>query len=285
MATSNAISYTGGVPVYVDVDIDTMGMSPTALQDFLEEHCEIREEGTFNVKTRKKIGACVPMHTFGFMCRIDKIKKICKKWNIPLIEDAAEAFGSSYKGLSAGKYGMLSIFSFNGNKIITSGGGGCIVTEKKSLFKKAKHITSTAKISSNWEFNHDQVGYNYRMPNLNAAIALGQLEQINQKIQYKKTLYEHYKENLPNMGIELVQIPENTSWNYWLMAIKLSSKKERDKFLAFTNNKKVFTRPIWKLLYKLPMYRYAQRDSQKNSIFLEKTIVNIPSNILLNEKN
>ena len=281
VATSNAISYLGAIPNFIDVDLDTLGMSSKALNDFLEENTLRLEEGTFNKKTGKKIAACVPMHTFGIMCRIDEIKKICKKWDIKLVEDSAEALGSKYKGLSAGKFGLLSSFSFNGNKIITSGGGGCIVTQSKLLHSKAKHITTTAKSSKNWEYIHDELGYNFRLPNINAAIGLGQIEQLHKKIESKKSLFELYQEFLPSMGLELTSIPKNTSWNYWLMSIKLSNKKDRDKFLKETNKNKIYTRPIWKLLYKLPMYKNCQRDAQSNAQILEDIIVNIPSNIII----
>lgn len=280
VATANAISYIGAKPIFIDVDLDTMGMSPIALENFLEENVELRKEGSFNKKSGNKIAACIPMHTFGFMCRIDQIKQICKKWKILLIEDAAEALGSKYKGKSSGSFGTLSAFSFNGNKIITSGGGGCLVTKNKILSKKAMHITTTAKSSSNWEYIHDNIGYNYRMPNINAALAVAQLEKLDEKILKKMTLYNLYKENFSKFGIELVSIPKETSWNYWLMSIKLSDKRERDFFLEKTNNKSIFTRPTWRLLYKLPMYSNCQKDSQKNANFLEKTIVNIPSNLV-----
>ena len=279
VATSNAISYLGAKPIFIDVEIDTMGMCPRALEDFLYENTVRREKGTFKKKTGKKISACVPMHTFGFMSRIDEIKKVCNKWGINLIEDAAEAFGSKYKGESAGRFGLLSAYSFNGNKIITSGGGGCIVTQNKSLYNKARHLTTTAKVSSDYEYIHDEVGYNYRMPNINAALALAQLENLSKKINEKKKLYDFYKSNLPSIGLELINEPSDTEWNYWLMCIKLQNKKDRDLFLKETNKNKILTRPIWKLLFKLPMYRNCQRDSQKNAIYLEKRIVNIPSNI------
>lgn len=279
VATSNAISYLGAKPIFIDVEIDTMGMCPMALEGFLDENTIQREGGTFNKKTGKRISACVPMHTFGFMSKIDEIKKICNKWGINLVEDAAEAFGSKYKGISAGKFGLLSAYSFNGNKIITSGGGGCIVTQNKSLFINAKHLTTTAKLSSDYEYIHDQVGYNYRMPNINAALALAQLENLTKKINEKKKLYDFYKDNLPSIGLELKEEPIDTEWNYWLMCVKLQNKKDRDLFLKETNKNKILTRPIWRLLFKLPMYKNCQRDSQKNAIYLEKRIVNIPSNI------
>ena len=279
VATSNAISYLKAKPVFIDVDIDTMGMSPLSLESFLEEFGEKRETGTYNKLTGRKISACLPMHTFGFMCRIDEIKKICFKWKINLIEDSAEALGSQYKLKYSGTFGLLSAYSFNGNKIITSGGGGCITTQDKQLFKRAKHITTTAKISENYEYIHDEVGYNYRMPNINAALACAQLESFQDIIKNKKKLYEFYADELPSIGIELASIPKETTWNYWLIPIILETKKDRDLFLEQTNKDKILTRPIWRLLYKLPMYSECQRDSQKNALLLESKIVNIPSNV------
>tara|TARA_X000000950_G_scaffold281951_1_gene379738 strand:+ start:11176 stop:12333 length:1158 start_codon:yes stop_codon:yes gene_type:complete len=279
VATSNAISYLKAKPVFIDVDIDTMGMSPLALESFLEEFGEKRETGTYNKLTGRKISACLPMHTFGFMCRIDEIKKICLKWKINLIEDSAEALGSKYKLKYSGTFGLLSAYSFNGNKIITSGGGGCITTQDEELFKRAKHITTTAKISANYEYIHDEVGYNFRMPNINAALACAQLESFQDIIKNKKKLYEFYAEELPSIGIELASIPKETTWNYWLIPIILETKKDRDLFLEQTNKDKILTRPIWRLLYKLPMYSECQRDSQKNALLLESKIVNIPSNV------
>lgn len=279
VATSNAISYLKAKPVFIDVDIDTMGMSPLALESFLEEFGEKRETGTYNKLTGRKISACLPMHTFGFMCRIDEIKMICFKWKINLVEDSAEALGSQYKGKYSGTFGLLSAYSFNGNKIITSGGGGCITTQDEGLFKKAKHITTTAKISENYEYIHDEVGYNYRMPNINAALACAQLESFQDIIKNKKKLHKFYAEELPSIGIKLASIPKETTWNYWLIPIILESKKDRDLFLKQTNKDKILTRPIWRLLYKLPMYSECQKDSQQNALLLESKIVNIPSNV------
>ena len=277
VATSNSISYLKAKPIFIDVDIDTMGMSPLALTLFLEEFCEIRDEGTFNKNTGKRIAACLPMHTFGFMCRIDQISKICKSWNIPLIEDAAEALGSSFKGKFAGTFGMFSAFSFNGNKIITSGGGGMILTQNKNLAIQAKHITTTAKKSTNWEYFHDQVGYNFRMPNLNAALGCAQLESLSSFIKNKKKLYDIYCESLPLIGYAVVPIPKNLNWNYWMISIELENKREKDLFLKETNKNGIMTRPIWDLLFKLPMYKDCQKDGQKNALALEDKIINIPS--------
>ena len=279
VATSNAISYLKAKPVFIDVDIDTMGMSPLALRDFLEEFGEKRNSGTYNKLTGNKIAACLPMHTFGFMCRIDQIKSICSKWNINLVEDSAEAMGSKYKGKNAGTFGLLSAYSFNGNKIITSGGGGCITTQNKEIYKRAKHICSTAKINNDYNFIHDEVGYNYRMPNINAALGCAQLELFEKKIESKKKLYNFYLDELPSIGLKLASIPKETTWNYWLIPIVLDDKRDRDSFLLETNKYNIKTRPIWRLLFKLPMYMDCQKDSQKNALQLENTIINIPSNV------
>jgi dTDP-4-amino-4,6-dideoxygalactose transaminase len=256
-----------------------MGMSPLSLSSFLQEFGEKRENGTYNKSTGKKISACLPMHTFGFMCRIDEIKKICKEWKITLVEDSAEALGSKFKGEFAGTFGALSAYSFNGNKVITSGGGGCITTQNKNLYKRAKHISSTAKSSGKFHYFHNEIGYNFRMPNLNAALACAQIESFQRIIERKIKLYEFYAKELPSIGIELVPIPKNTTWNYWLIPILLDDKKERDNFLKETDSFKIMTRPIWTLLFKLPMFSLCQKDSQKNALFLENKIVNIPSNV------
>ena len=277
VATSNSIKYLNADPVYIDVDLDTMGLSPQALESYLNEFGEIRKKGTYNKKSGKRIAACLPMHTFGFICRIDKIVEICKKWNIPVVEDAAEALGSEFKGKKSGSFGQISAFSFNGNKIITSGGGGAIVTNNKKLADRAKYLTTTARDSSNFEYIHNELGYNFRMPNINAALISTQLENIDKIIRNKKSLYLDYKSFLNDKGLNLVSIPKNVEWNYWLFSVQLENKKERDLFLKETNDNFVMTRPIWQLMYKLPMYKNCLRDNQKNAEFLADRIVNIPS--------
>ena len=281
VATANSIAYTGANPVFIDVDKDTMGLSPDALEQFLIKNAELRDDGCYNKVTKAKISACVPMHTFGFMCRIDKIVKICNKWKIPVIEDAAESLGSSYKGKPSGSFGLLSAFSLNGNKIITSGGGGAITTNNETIADQAKHLTTTAKISHKWEYFHDRVGYNYRMPNLNAALACAQLEKLDLIKNSKKDVYTQYQSFLENKGINLVNVPEHTEWNYWLMSILLDNKNDRDSFLTETNQNGVMTRPIWQLMYRLPVFENCQRDRQRNAEFLEERIVNIPSSAIL----
>ena len=224
VATANSISYLAASPIFIDVDLDTMGLSPTALEDFLHENAELRDNGSFNKKTGKRISACMPMHTFGFMCRIDEIVRICNKWKIAVVEDSAEALGSKYKKKSSGSFGLLSGFSLNGNKIITSGGGGAITTNNVSLGNEAKHLTTTAKVPHQWEYTHDKLGYNFRMPNINSALACAQLEQLNFMKNSKKNIFKQYQEFFLESEINLVDIPKNTDWNYWLMIILYSSR-------------------------------------------------------------
>jgi aminotransferase in exopolysaccharide biosynthesis len=279
IATINAIIYNGASPVLLDVDIDTMGLSPNSVQAFLEEYGELRDGVCFNKKTNKKIAACMPMHTFGFPVHLDELIKICNKWNISVVEDAAESIGSEYKGKPTGSFGKLGVFSFNGNKIVTSGGGGAIVTNDIQLGIKAKHLTTTAKVPHPYEYVHDEIGYNYRMPNLNAALACAQLEQLNSFIQNKRKLALEYSNFFESIGVKFRTEMPNTKANYWLMCIELESKKDRDSFLKETNENKVMTRPIWQLIFKSHLYSEFQRDSQENAIYLENRIVNIPSSV------
>jgi len=281
VATANSISYLKATPIFIDVDLDTMGLSPKALKEFLEQNVELKDDGSYNKKTGKKISACMPMHTFGFMCRIDEIVEICNQWKISVVEDAAEALGSKYKGKSSGSFGLLGAFSLNGNKIITSGGGGAITTNNIAIGDKAKHLTTTAKVPHKWEYTHDKLGYNFRLPNLNAALACAQLEQLDNMKNSKKTIFNQYKDFFHDTEINIVDIPKNTDWNYWLTSILLKNKKERDIFLEETNKQGIMTRPIWTLMYRLPMYKKVQRDSQKNAEYLEKRIVNLPSSAIL----
>jgi aminotransferase in exopolysaccharide biosynthesis len=279
IATINAIIYNGASPVFLDVDLDTMGLSPNAVKAFLEENGEMREGVCYNKKTNKKIAACMPMHTFGFPVHLDELISICNKWNIPIVEDAAESIGSEYKGLPTGSFGKLGIFSFNGNKIVTSGGGGAIVTNDIQLGIKAKHLTTTAKIPHPYEYVHDDIGYNFRMPNLNAALACAQLEQLNSFVQNKRKLAIEYCEFFKSKGVNFRKELQNTKANYWLMCLELEDRKDRDSFLKETNENKIMTRPIWQLIFKSPIYSKFQRDSQENAIYLEDRIVNIPSSV------
>ena len=279
IATANAISYLGASPIFLDVDVDTMGLSPNAVSEFLENHGELRNGVCFNKKTNKKITACLPMHTFGFPVHLEKLIEICERWNIPIVEDAAESLGSEYKGKATGSFGKFGVFSFNGNKIVTCGGGGAIVTNDTKLGISAKHITTTAKVSHPYEYIHDEIGYNFRMPNLNAALACAQLEQLDSFLDNKRILALEYKSFFDAIGIHFRTELPNTKANYWLMCVELENRRDRDSFLKETNDNKVMTRPIWQLLFKLPMYEGCQRDSQKNAIYLEDKIVNIPSSV------
>ncbi|MEK6658640.1 MAG: LegC family aminotransferase [Campylobacterota bacterium] len=279
IATCNAISYTGASSVFVDVDLDTMGLSPKSLEEFLNANCEIADNRCRNKTTKKTIKACVPMHTFGHPCKIDEIKEICDAWHIALVEDAAESLGSYYKDKHTGTFGLLGAISFNGNKIITSGGGGCIITNDETLAKKAKHITTTAKVPHRWEYSHDMVGYNYRLPNINAALLVAQLEQLESFLQNKRVLADEYREFFKNQNIEFVTEPKSSKSNYWLNAIILKDKQERDKFLEFSNNNGVMTRPIWTLMNRLEMFKECQCSDLTNAIYLEDRVVNIPSSV------
>ena len=279
IATINAIIYNGASPVFLDVDLDTMGLSPNAVQTFLEEFGEIRDGVCYNKKTNRKIAACMPMHTFGFPVHLDELITICDKWKIPVVEDAAESIGSEYKGIPTGSFGKLGVFSFNGNKIVTSGGGGAIVTNDIQLGIKAKHLTTTAKVPHPHEYVHDEIGYNFRMPNLNAALACAQIEQLSSFIQNKRKLANEYSLFFDSKGVRFRTELSNTKANYWLMCIELENKKDRDAFLKETNENKVMTRPIWQLIFKSPLYSNFQKDSQINAIYLEDRIVNIPSSV------
>jgi aminotransferase in exopolysaccharide biosynthesis len=279
VATANAIAYNGARPVFIDVDLDTMGLSPNAVQNFLEEYGELRENGCYNKKTGNKIAACLPMHTFGFPVYIDELIKICNDWKIPVVEDAAESLGSEYKGQPTGSFGEVGVFSFNGNKIVTSGGGGAIVTNNDSFGIKAKYLTTTAKQPHAYEYVHDDLGYNYRMPNLNAALACAQLEKLNWFLEKKRELAKKYEEFFKGAdAIFRTELPE-TKANYWLMCVELENRSARDLFLKETNEAMVMTRPIWELMFRLPMYQDCLKDEQVNAKFLVDRIVNIPSSV------
>jgi len=281
IATCNAISYIGAKPIFVDVDLNTMGLSPESLKNFLDQNCEMQENKCINKITGKTIKACVPMHTFGHPCRIDEIKSICKNWNISLVEDAAESLGSYYKDKHTGTFGKVGAFSFNGNKIITSGGGGVIVTDDESLAKRAKYITTTAKVPHPYEYVHDEIGYNYRLPNINAALLVAQLEQLKIFIASKRDLAKKYKEYFAINNINFITEPIDSKSNYWLQAVLLDDKIKRDDFLEFTNKNGVMTRPIWKLMNELEMFKDCQKDDLKNAKYLEERVVNIPSSVIL----
>ena len=282
VATSNAISYTGAKCVFLDVDKDTMGLSPEKLNDFLKKNTFFKDGKTYNCKTKRRIAAVVPMHTFGHPCRIDEIAQICEVYNIELVEDAAESIGSFYKNKHTGLFGKMGILSFNGNKIITTGGGGMILTNDEKLAKKAKHITTTGKIPHPWEFNHDIIAYNYRLTNLAAALGCGQIEKLEFFIEEKRKLalkYETFFANEPD--IIFVKEPSHSRSNYWLQAIIFSDRPTRDVFLEYTNQNGVMTRPIWTLMNKLEMYKNCQTDDLTNALWFEDRVVNISSSVFI----
>lgn len=279
IATCNAISYQKAHPVFVDVDKDTMGMSPKALLDFLELNAKITNDGCINKTTGRIIKAVVAMHTFGHACRIDEIAVICKEWNIVLIEDAAECLGSTYKGKALGTFGDIAVFSFNGNKVMTTGGGGMLVANDPELLRRAKHVTTTAKVPHPYEFTHDEIGYNYRMPNLNAALGCAQLEQLSDYLKSKRNTALAYKEFFDRRNEMFVDEPNESVSNFWLNAILLEDKKDRNDFIKYLNKQDVMVRPIWTLMNKLSMFKNCQTGSLENSEWLEDRVVNLPSSV------
>lgn len=284
IATCNAISYCGASPVFVDVDKKTMGMSAEKLEAFLKENAKKGIDGyTYNNKTGRRFAAVVPMHTFGHPCLIEDIAEICQRYNIALVEDAAESIGSLYKGKHTGLFGKLATLSFNGNKTITTGGGGMILTQNEKLAHLAKHITTTAKVPHRWEYNHDYTAYNYRLTNLAAALGLGQIENCEKFVLIKRELSAKYKEFFSKTDVEFFSEPKNCRSNYWLNAIILKDRQERDKFLTFTNDNGIMTRPIWVLNNKLDMYKGCQCGDLSNAQWLEDRVVNIPSTVIIKD--
>lgn len=282
IATANAISYTGAIPVFLDVDKETMGLSPMATKTWLHQNAEIKNGICYNRKTGRRIKACVPMHTFGHPVLIEELVEVCEKYKIELIEDAAESLGSFYKGKHTGTFGKVGILSFNGNKTITTGGGGMLLFNDLELAAKAKHLTTQAKVPHQWEFVHDEIGYNYRMPNINAAIGCAQMEKIDFILENKRQTASQYKEFFNNIeGIGFFSEPKTARSNYWLNAIVLADKSERDQFLEFSNSNGVMTRPIWQLMHKLPMFTLCQTDDMLNSVWFQERVVNIPSSVVL----
>mgnify|MGYP000515969193 CR=1 FL=1 len=259
VATANAIAYNNAHPIFLDVDIDTMGLSPEAVNFFLEEYGDLREDGfCYNKKTGRRIAACMPMHTFGFPVHLDELISVCEKWNIPIVEDAAESLGSQYKGKPTGGFGEVGAISFNGNKIVTCGGGGAILTNNLALGDQAKFLTTTAKVPHPYEYVHNELGYNFRMPNLNAALLVAQLESLTTFLADKKEVASLYNAFFKNQDIEFFQEPENCDSNYWLNVILLKDKHERDEILSVLNEKGIMSRPVWQLMNNLDMFKKCQ---------------------------
>ncbi|OQW71591.1 MAG: aminotransferase DegT [Proteobacteria bacterium ST_bin11] len=281
VATCNAISYCGATPIFIDIDGATLGLSPTSVAEFLQHYAEYRDDGAYNKLSGNRIAACVPMHVFGHPCDMHGLVQVCAGYGIPLIEDAAEALGSSIAGRHCGSFGVCGVLSFNGNKIITTGGGGMILTDDDELATHAKHLTTTAKLPHAWKFEHDQVGYNYRMPNLNAALGLAQLEQLPNFVERKRQLASRYLDWAKANGTQMIVEPDGTQANYWLNALLLDDVAKRDTFLEYSNAQGVMTRPLWALMPDLPMYRYCQTDGLSRSRWLAERLVNVPSSVVI----
>ena len=279
VATANAISYVGAKPVFIDVDKDSMGMSPSALRDWLDSHATLENGKLININTKARITACIPMHTFGLPLRIDSIASVCRDYGIPLIEDTAESLGSWIRGQHTGMWGDVATFSFNGNKIITTGGGGMIVTNNLELAHRAKHLTTTAKKPHSYEFFHDELGYNYRLPNLNAALGVAQMEVLPDILKIKGEIAEGYRQLCKSIGLTFTNGIDGAMPNYWLNSILLKDREQREDVLRATNSCGVMTRPIWRLMTELPMYRRCEHDGLENSKWLVDRIINVPSSV------
>lgn len=279
IATANAITHAGANPVFLDIDDDTLGLSPESLQKFLEENCYIKNKVCIHRKTKKRISACVPMHTFGLCCRIDTINEICKHWNIVVVEDAAEALGSYYKNKHAGTFGICGILSFNGNKIVTTGGGGAILTDNNDIADTIRHHITAAKIPHPWKIIHDSIGYNFRMPALNAALGCAQLEQLDFFIQRKRLLAQKYKILFDNTRYQFIDEISNCSSNYWLCSIIAPNEEERDLFINLCHDKGVLVRAAWENINTLPMYKKCIHDNLEKTRKITKRIINLPSGV------
>jgi aminotransferase in exopolysaccharide biosynthesis len=280
IATCNAISYIGAHPVFIDVDKDTMGLSPVAVEKWLLANTVYKNGGCYNKHTGRRVKACVPMHTFGHPVHLDELVLICEKFHLELVEDAAESLGSFYKGKHTGTFGKIGALSFNGNKTITTGGGGMLLFNDEELGRHAKHLTTQAKLPHKWEFVHDDIGYNYRMPNINAALGCAQMEKLNSILQNKRETAESYRNFFTKYeDLFFFNEPENCSSNYWLNVLILKDKSMQDTFLEYTNNHGVMTRPVWRLMNKLEMFKHCQSDDLVNTLWFEERIVNIPSSV------
>ncbi len=286
VATANAATYCAAVPHFCDVEMKTLGLDPVKLADHLERSAERRDGGCFNRATGRRIAAIVPMHTFGHPVDMEPLAMVSEQWRIPIVEDAAESLGSYYGGKHTGTFGKLGILSFNGNKIVTTGAGGAIVTDDEALATRARHITTTAKTPHAWEYVHDVAGFNYRMPNLNAALGCAQLEQLPGFLQRKRRLTERYVEALQGVpGVKVVTEPAGCRSNYWLNALLLerSDIAARDDLLKALNEAGLQSRPIWRPMHRLPMYQQCPRMDLGTTEDLAGRIVNVPSSASLAE--
>lgn len=287
IATANAVSYCGAVPHFVDSDEATLGLDPQKLERYLKEIAEIRPEGCFNKKTGRRIKAVLPMHTFGHPVDLDPLVEVCRRYQLELVEDAAESLGSYYKGRHTGNWGRVSALSFNGNKVITTGGGGAILTNDEQIGKLAKHLTTTARVPHKWSFIHDQIGYNYRLPNINAALGCAQLEQLPDFIRSKRTLAAKYREAFAEVaGVGFFTEPVFAESNYWLNVLLLNKSfaAQRDSLLEASNSQGIMTRPAWILMHELEIYKACPKmDSLSAAEDIERRLINIPSSAKLGE--
>jgi perosamine synthetase len=282
IATCNAISYIGAHPVFIDVDRDTMGLSPNSVKAWLEANAEIKNGVCYNKSTGRRIKCCVPMHTFGHPVHIDELVAVCEEWYIELVEDAAESIGSFYKGRHTGTFGKVGAISFNGNKTITTGGGGMLLFMDEELGSLAKHLTTQAKIPHRWEFRHDHIAYNYRMPNINAALGCAQMEYLEEFVLNKRETAAKYAEFFKDVeNVDLFMEPADCRANYWLNAVILKDKEAQLDFLQQTNDNGVMTRPIWELMSRLSMFENSQNDGLENTVWFADRVVNIPSSVRL----
>jgi perosamine synthetase len=280
IATTNAIAYCGATPHFVDSSFKTLGMDTQALAARLEAIAQRGPGGIINRETGRRIAAIVPMHTFGHPVDMDGIGAIARHWGIPLVEDAAESLGSTYKGHAVGSQARLAALSFNGNKIVTTGGGGAILTDDEELGRRAKHITTTAKLPHKWAFVHDEIGFNYRLPNLNAALGCAQLEQLKGFLAKKRVLAAAYDRTFAGVpGVHFAREPEGTTSNYWLNAILLDEAHagQRDEVLAALNAAGFGARPAWTLMHRLPMFSASPRGDLRVAESIERRLINLPS--------
>ncbi len=280
VATANAVTYCDATPHFVDSEQRTLGVNTSKLRNYLTSQTEQRAGQCVNRDTGQVIRAMVPMHAFGHPVDLDGLLAVAHDFNIALVEDAAESLGSYYKGQHTGTFGLMGTLSFNGNKTITTGGGGAILTDNLELARHAKHLTTTAKLPHAWEYNHDEIGYNYRMPNLNAALGCAQLEQLPSMLVAKRTLFQRYQAVLASIeGLKLVVEPAECQSNYWLQTILLDIKNEnqRDAILKATNNVGLMTRPAWKLMHELKFFSSCPRMDLSTAESLVKRLINIPS--------
>ncbi|OOE33408.1 aminotransferase DegT [Salinivibrio kushneri] len=277
VATCNAVYHMGAEPLFIDVSPVSLGLCPKAMDRYLQEHAELTERGCIHRETKQTIKAAVPMHTFGHPVELDELVAVCEKWHIALVEDAAESLGSYYKGRHTGTFGQCSALSFNGNKIITTGGGGMVLCADESLGQRAKHVTTTAKVPHPYEFYHDEPGFNYRMPNLNAALGCAQMEVLESYLAKKRHLAQQYQAFFANSDVRFITEPAYASSNYWLNAILCPDQETRNTMLSETNNAGVMTRPIWQLMHRLPMFKHALRGDLTQSESIEAHLINLPS--------